>query len=113
MTHPIKRINLKSMPKTLVTEAKSIGPIVTTQLVVAALIIASVITTGANAIDSDIKAQDQVHLKHKIYLDENSNNDHDDDMTLEEYEASQQAKVIADANKRLARIKADAYGRRS
>lgn len=110
MTHPIKRINLKSMTKTLVTEAKTIGPIVTTQLVVGALIIASVITTGANAIDSDIKAQDQVHLKHKIYLDENSTNDHDDDMTLEEYEASQRAEKIAYANASLAKIKAYANG---
>lgn len=94
MAHPIKQINIELAAK----------------LAISALLASAVIVTGANAIDSGIEAEDRTHLEHKLWLDENTN---DDDMTLEEYESSQQAKVIADANERLARIKAKAYGRQS
>lgn len=96
MAHIIKQINIK----------------LTAKLAISALLASAVIVTGANAIDSGIEAEDRTHLEHKVWLDENTSDDHDD-MTLEEYERSQKAVVIADANKRLARIKAEAYGRQS
>lgn len=94
MAHLIKQINIE----------------LTAKLAISALLASAVIVTGANAIDSGIEAEDRTHLEHKLWLDENTN---DDDMTLEEYESSQKALVIADANERLARIKAKAYGRQS
>lgn len=94
MAHPIKQINIE----------------LTAKLALSALLASAVIVTGANAIDSGIEAEDRTHLEHKLWLDENTS---DDDMTLEEYESSQKALVIADANERLARIKAKAYGRQS
>lgn len=96
MAHIIKQINIK----------------LTAKLAIFALLASAVIVTGANAIDSGVESQDRTHLEHKVWLDENSSDDHDD-MTLEEYERSQKSVVIADANERLARIKAEAYGRQS
>ena len=81
----------------------------TAKLAISALLGSAVIATGANALATVIEAQDQVHLEHKLYLDENSNPDADDDMSWEEYQASQQAKEAAHANK----VIATAYGRKS
>ena len=81
----------------------------TAKLAISALLASAVIATGANALATGIEEQDQVHLEHKLYLEENTNPDADDDMSLEEYEASQQAKEAAHANKVLA----TAYGRKS
>lgn len=81
----------------------------TAKLAISALLASAVIATGANALATGIEAQDQVHLEHKLYLEENTNPDADDDMSLEEYEASQQAKEAAHANK----VIATAYGRKS
>ena len=96
MAHPIKQINIELAAK----------------LAISALLASAVIVTGANAIDSGVEAENRTHLEHKLWLDENSSADHND-MTLEDYESSQKALVIADANERLARIKAKAYGRQS
>lgn len=93
MAHLIKQINIE----------------LTIKLMAGAILIASFIATGANAIDSGVEAEDQVHLEHKIWLDENTSDGHDNDMTLEEYEASQQAKTAKHANDVIAR----AYGRKS
>ena len=90
MAHPIKQINIELAAK----------------LAISALLASAVIVTGANAIDSGIEAEDRTHLEHKLWLDENTN---DDDMTLEEYESSQQAKNAAHANAVIAK----AYGRQS
>lgn len=79
------------------------------KLAISALLASAVIVTGASALATGIEAQDQVHLEHKLYLEENTNPDSDDDMSLEEYEASQKAKEAAHANKVLA----TAYGRKS
>lgn len=79
----------------------------TAKLAISALLASAVIATGANALATGIEAQDQVHLEHKLYLEENTNPDSDDDMSWEEYEASQKAKEAAHANKVLA----TAYGR--
>lgn len=81
----------------------------TAKLAISALLASAVIATGASALATGIEAQDQVHLEHKLYLEENTNPDSDDDMSWEEYEASQQAKEAAHANKVLA----TAYGRKS
>jgi hypothetical protein len=81
----------------------------TIKLLASAVVVASIAVTGANAIDTGIAAQDALSYEHKVYLDENSNDDHADDMSWEEYEASQQAKTAAHANSVIAR----AYGRRS
>lgn len=93
MTHLIKRINLQALLIALASTS----------------VVAGIGMTGASAIDSDIAAQDAVHLEHKLYLDENSNDDYADDMSWEEYEASQQAKEAAHANLVIAK----AYGRKS
>lgn len=90
MAHLIKQINIE----------------LTAKLAMSALLASAVIVTGANAIDSGIEAEDRTHLEHKLWLDENTN---DDDMTLEEYESSQQAKNAAHANAVIAK----AYGRQS
>lgn len=79
----------------------------TAKLAISALLASAVIATGANALATGIEVQDQVHLEHKLYLEENTNPDADDDMSWEEYEASQQAKEAAHANK----VIAAAYGR--
>lgn len=81
----------------------------TAKLAISALLASAVIATGANALATGIEAQDQVHLEHKLYLEENSNPDADDDMSLEEYQASQKAKEAAHANSVIAK----AYGRKS
>lgn len=81
----------------------------TAKLAISALLASAVIATGANALATGIEAQDQVHLEHKLYLEENTNPDADDDMSLEEYEASQQAKTARHANDVIAK----AYGRKS
>ena len=94
MTHLIKPINLELIIK----------------LTAGTLLSTMIITTGASAIDNGIRAEDSVHSQHKLWLDENTSNDHNDDMTQEEYEASQQAKEIAYANVSLAKIKAYADG---
>lgn len=78
------------------------------KLAISALLASAVIVTGANAIDSGVEAENRTHLEHKLWLDENASNDHDD-MTLEEYESSQQAKNAAHANSVIAK----AYGRQS
>lgn len=79
------------------------------KLAISALLASAIVATGANALATGIEAQDQVHLEHKIYLEENSDDDHADDMSWEEYEASQQAKEAAHANNVIAK----AYGRKS
>ena len=81
----------------------------TAKLAISALLASAVIATGASALATGIEAQDQVHLEHKLYLEENTNPDSDDDMSWEEYEASQQAKEAAHANLVIAK----AYGRKS
>ncbi|WP_201595386.1 hypothetical protein [Psychrobacter vallis] len=91
MTRYLKQINIQLASK----------------LAISALLASAVVATGANALATGIEAQDQVHLEHKVYLDENSSRDHDDDMSWEEYEASQQAKTAAHANSVIAK----AYGR--
>lgn len=96
MAHLIKQINIELAAK----------------LAISALLASAIVATGANAIDSGVEAENRTHLEHKLWLDENTSDDHND-MTLEEYETSQKALVIADANERLARIKAKAYGRQS
>ena len=78
------------------------------KLAISALLASAVVATGANALATGIEAQDRVHLEHKVYLDENSSTDHDDDMSWEEYEASQQAKTARHANDVIAK----AYGRK-
>ncbi len=81
----------------------------TAKLAISALLASAVIATGANAIDTSIAAQDALTYEHKLYLEDNSNPDADDDMSWEEYQASQKAKEAAHANKVLA----TAYGRKS
>ena len=81
----------------------------TAKLAISALLASAVIATGASALATGIEAQDQVHLEHKLYLEENNNPDADDDMSWEEYEASQQAKTARHANDVIAK----AYGRKS
>ena len=80
----------------------------TAKLAMSALLGSAVIATGANALATGIEAEDRTHLEHKLYLEENTNPDSDDDVSWEEYEASQQAKEAAHANKVLA----TAYGRK-
>ena len=79
------------------------------KLALSALLASAIVATGANALATGIEAEDKVHLEHKIYLDENTNPDADDDMSWEEYEASQQAKTARHANDVIAK----AYGRKS
>ena len=79
------------------------------KLALSALLASAVIATGASALATGIEAEDRTHLEHKLYLEENTNPDSDDDMSWEEYQASQKAKEAAHANKVLA----TAYGRKS
>lgn len=81
----------------------------TAKLAISALLASAVIATGASALATGIEAEDRTHLEHKLYLEENSNPDADDDMSLEEYQASQKAKEAAHANSVIAK----AYGRKS
>ena len=81
----------------------------TAKLAISALLASAAIATGANALATGIEAQDQVHLEHKLYLEENTTPDSDDDMSWEEYQASQKAKEAAHANSVIAK----AYGRKS
>lgn len=81
----------------------------TAKLAISALLASAVIATGANALATGIEAEDRTHLEHKLYLEENTNPDSDDDMSWEEYEASQQAKTARHANDVIAK----AYGRKS
>ncbi len=79
----------------------------TAKLAISALLASAVIATGASALATGIEAEDRTHLEHKLYLEENTNPDSDDDMSWEEYEASQQAKTARHANDVIAK----AYGR--
>ena len=81
----------------------------TAKLAISALLASAVIATGASALATGIEAEDRTHLEHKLYLEENTNPDADDDMSWEEYQASQKAKEAAHANKVIAK----AYGRKS
>jgi len=81
----------------------------TAKIAISALLASAVIATGANALATGIEAQDQVHLEHKLYLEENTSPDSEDDMSWEEYQASQKAKEAAHANSVIAK----AYGRKS
>lgn len=81
----------------------------TAKLAISALLASAVIATGASALATGIEAEDRTHLEHKLYLEENSSDDHDDDMSWEEYQASQKAKEAAHANDVIAK----AYGRKS
>ncbi len=81
----------------------------TAKLAISALLASAVIATGANALATGIEAEDRTHLEHKLYLEENTNPDSEDDMSWEEYEASQQAKTARHANDVIAK----AYGRKS
>ena len=93
MTHIIKQINVE----------------LTAKLAISALLASAVVATGASALATGIEAEDKVHLEHKLYLEENTNPDADDDMSWEEYQASQKAKEAAHANSVIAK----AYGRKS
>ena len=93
MTHLIKQINIE----------------LTAKLAISALLGTAVIATGAKALETGIESQDRTHLEHKLYLEENTNLDSDDDMSWEEYQASQKAKEAAHANSVIAK----AYGRKS
>lgn len=79
------------------------------KLALSALLASAVIATGANALATGIEAEDRTHLEHKLYLEENTNPDSEDDMSWEEYQASQKAKEAAHANLVIAK----AYGRKS
>ena len=79
------------------------------KLALSALLASAIVATGANALATGIEAEDKVHLEHKLYLDENTNPDSEEDMSWEEYEASQQAKEAKHANDVIAK----AYGRKS
>ena len=79
------------------------------KLAISALLASAVVATGANALATGIEAEDRTHLEHKLYLEENTNPDSDDDMSWEEYQASQQAKEAKHANDVIAK----AYGRKS
>lgn len=81
----------------------------TAKLAISALLGSAVIATGASALATGIEAEDRTHLEHKLYLEENTNPDSEDDMSWEEYEASQQAKTARHANDVIAK----AYGRKS
>lgn len=81
----------------------------TAKLAISALLASAVIATGASALATGIEAEDRTHLEHKLYLEENTNPDADDDMSWEEYQASQQAKTARHANDVIAK----AYGRKS
>ncbi len=93
MTHLIKQINIE----------------LTAKLAISALLASAVIVTGANAIDTSIESQDRTHLEHKLWLEENTDPASEDDMSWEEYEASQQAETARHANNVIAK----AYGRQS
>lgn len=81
----------------------------TAKLAISALLASAVIATGANALATGIEAEDRTHLEHKLYLEENTSPDSEDDMSWEEYQASQKAKEAAHANSVIAK----AYGRKS
>ena len=81
----------------------------TAKLAISALLGSAVIATGASALATGIEAEDRTHLEHKLYLEENTSPDADDDMSWEEYQASQQAKTAKHANDVIAK----AYGRKS
>lgn len=81
----------------------------TAKLAMSALLASAVIATGASALATGIEAEDRTHLEHKLYLEENTNPDSEDDMSWEEYQASQKAKEAAHANSVIAK----AYGRKS
>lgn len=81
----------------------------TAKLAISALLASAVIATGANAIDTGIETEDRTHLEHKLWLEENTVADSEDDMTSEEYESSQQAETARHANSVIAK----AYGRQS
>lgn len=81
----------------------------TAKLAISALLASAVIATGANALATGIEAEDRTHLEHKLYLEENTNPDSEDDKSWEEYEASQQAKTARHANDVIAK----AHGRKS
>lgn len=93
MTHIIKQINIE----------------LTAKLAISALLASAVIVTGANAIDTSIESQDRTHLEHKLWLEENTDPASENDMSWEEYEASQQAETARHANNVIAK----AYGRQS
>lgn len=78
-------------------------------ILIGGAVVLTLAVTGANAIDTGIAAQDALTYEHKVYLEENTNPDAEDDMSWEEYEASQQAKTAAHANSVIAK----AYGRKS
>lgn len=69
------------------------------KLAISALLAGAVVATGASALATGIEAEDKVLLEHKLYLEENTSPDSDDDMSWEEYQASQQAKEAAHANR--------------
>ncbi len=81
----------------------------TAKLAISALLASAVIATGASALATGIEAEDRTHLEHKLYLEENTSSDSDDDMSWEEYQASQPAKTAKHANDFIAK----AYGRKS
>ena len=81
----------------------------TAKLAISALLASAVIATGASALATGIEAEDRTRLEHKLYLEENTSPDSEDDMSWEEYQASQQAKTARHANDVIAK----AYGRKS
>ena len=70
---------------------------------------ASALSDDVVASEATISAQDPTVLKHKLFLDENSA-DFDDGLDAVEYEHSQKAKEIANANAKLAKLKASVNG---
>ncbi|WP_105245390.1 hypothetical protein [Psychrobacter sp. Marseille-P5312] len=86
---------------------KLVNAELTAKLALFALLASAIVVTGANAIDTGIESQDRTHLEHQLWLEENTDPASEDDMSWEEYEASQQAKEAAHANK----VIAAAYGR--
>ena len=84
-------------------------------LAIGALILVSLASTASALVDDvvanngAISAQDRIILEHKLYLDENSV-DVDDGLDAIEYEQSQKAKEIANANAKLAKLKASVDG---
>lgn len=68
-------------------------------------------TTGAAAFDRDNENYDRMIADHKLYLESADSNDAaEGDMSLSEYQASEKAQKIKEANQSLARVKRYATG---
>lgn len=98
MTHVINLINIKLVA-----------------ILIIAAIIVSLASTALALVDDVVERQaampnqDLTVLEHKLYLQENSS-PVDDGLDAIEYEHSQKAKEIANANAKLAKLKASVNG---